>query len=89
VITGAGRRKEALPWFVLDLDSLDLDEIASALADQIDYDYRWLINSETGEIVFWTADTGIDGTTRSIWTNSTTWAWLASTRCRPGSGIRT
>jgi hypothetical protein len=46
---------------VLDLSRLDLDEIATALADQTDYEHRWLINSETGEIVFWTSDTGIDG----------------------------
>jgi hypothetical protein len=48
---------------VLDLSSLDLDEIATALADQTDYEHRWLINPQTGEIVFWTADTGIDGQT--------------------------
>ena len=46
---------------MLDLSRLDLDEIATALADQTDYEHRWLINSETGEIVFWTSDTGIDG----------------------------
>lgn len=46
---------------VLDLSRLDLDEIATALADQTDYEHRWLINPETGEIVFWTSDTGIDG----------------------------
>jgi hypothetical protein len=46
---------------VLDLDSLDLDEIATALADQTDYEHRWLINPQTGEIVFWASDTGIDG----------------------------
>jgi hypothetical protein len=48
---------------VLDLSSLDLEEIAAALADQTDYEHRWLINTETGEIVFWTSDTGIDGQT--------------------------
>ena len=48
---------------VLDLSSLDLEEIASALADQTDYEHRWLINPETGEVVFWTSDTGIDGQT--------------------------
>ena len=46
---------------VLDLTVLDLDEIATALADQTDYEHHWLINSETGEIVFWTRDLGIDG----------------------------
>jgi hypothetical protein len=48
---------------VLDLSSLDLEEIASALADQTDHEHRWLINPATGEVVFWTSDTGIDGQT--------------------------
>ena len=48
---------------MLELSSLDLEEIANALADQTDYEHRWLINPQTGEIVFWTADTGIDGQT--------------------------
>jgi hypothetical protein len=51
------------PGPVLELSSLDLDEIANALSDQADYEHRWLINPRTGEIVFWTADTGIDGQT--------------------------
>jgi len=46
---------------MLDLGSLDLEEIGNALADQTDYEHRWLIDPRTGEIVFWTADTGIDG----------------------------
>jgi hypothetical protein len=48
---------------MLDLSSIDLEEIANALADQTDYEHRWLINPDTGEIAFWTADTGIDGQT--------------------------
>jgi hypothetical protein len=48
---------------VLDLSRVDLEEIATALADQTDYEHRYLINPQTGEIVFWTADTGIDGQT--------------------------
>jgi hypothetical protein len=48
---------------VLDLSRLDLDEIAQALSDQTDYEHRWLINPDTGEILFWTSDTGIDGNT--------------------------
>ena len=48
---------------VLDLSSLDLKEIANALADQTDYEHRWLINPETGEVAYWTSDTGIDGQT--------------------------
>jgi hypothetical protein len=46
---------------MLDLDRIDVDEIATALADQTDYDHRWLIDPSTGEVVFWTSDTGIDG----------------------------
>ena len=48
---------------MLELTSLDLEEIALALADQGGYEHRWLINPQTGEIVFWTSDTGIDGQT--------------------------
>jgi hypothetical protein len=48
---------------VLDLSSIDLEEIANALADQTDYEHHWLINPDTGEIAFWTADTGVDGQT--------------------------
>ncbi len=48
---------------MLDLSSLDLQEIAGALAGQTDYEHHWLINPDTGEIAFWTADTGIDGQT--------------------------
>ena len=46
---------------MLDLDTLDLDDIATALSDQTDYEHRWLIDPRTGEIVFWTSDTGVDG----------------------------
>ena len=48
---------------MLELSSLDLGEIAIALGDQTNYEHLWLINPETGEIVFWTSDTGIDGHT--------------------------
>jgi hypothetical protein len=48
---------------VPDLSGFDLDEIASALADQDNYERAYLVNPATGEIVFWTADTGIDGHT--------------------------
>jgi hypothetical protein len=48
---------------MLELSSLDLEQIAEALADQTDYEHHWLINPHTGEIVFWTVDTGIDGQT--------------------------
>lgn len=46
---------------MLELSSLDLEEIATALADQTDYEHRWLIDPATGEVVLWTSDTGIDG----------------------------
>jgi hypothetical protein len=46
---------------MLDLNKLDLGDIATALADQTSYERGWLIDPETGEIVFWTADCGIDG----------------------------
>ena len=39
---------------VLDLSRIDLEDIASALADQNDYERHWLINPDTGEIAFWT-----------------------------------
>ena len=48
---------------MLDLTSLDLEQVGIALADQNGYEHRWLINPQTGEIAFWTADTGIDGQT--------------------------
>jgi Uncharacterised protein family (UPF0158) len=48
---------------VLDLGSFDLEEIAVALADQSDYEHHWLIDPGAGQVVFWTADGGIDGQT--------------------------
>jgi hypothetical protein len=50
-------------WTMLDLEKLDLEEIASALADQTDYEHRRLIDPQSGEIVFWTTECGIDGHT--------------------------
>ena len=49
---------------VLDLSEIDLEEVATALADQADYERQWLIDPQTGQIAFWTADTGIDGHTQ-------------------------
>lgn len=46
---------------LLDLTGLEIEEIAMALADQTDYDHRWLINPRSGRLVLWTSDTGIDG----------------------------
>ena len=40
---------------------IDVEEIATALADQTDYEHRWLIDPRSGEVVLWTSDTGIDG----------------------------
>lgn len=47
---------------MLDLSRLALDDIADALADQ-GPERQWLIDPDTGEILFWTSDTGIDGKT--------------------------
>jgi hypothetical protein len=46
---------------MLELRDIDIDEIATALADQTDYDHRWLLDPATGQVAFWTSDTGIDG----------------------------
>ncbi|QGN50915.1 UPF0158 family protein [Micromonospora sp. WMMD558] len=48
---------------MLDVRRLDLEEIAMALQDQSAYEYRWLIDRDSGEIMMWTADGGIDGKT--------------------------
>jgi hypothetical protein len=48
---------------MLEIDKFDLDEIAFALSDQNLYDeHLHLVNPETGEIVLWTREGGIDGT---------------------------
>ncbi|MER7420839.1 hypothetical protein ABT346_29335 [Micromonospora peucetia] len=62
-----------LPWLatttatgvdiMLDVRHLDLEEIATALQDQSAYEYRWLIDPVSGEVMMWTADGGIDGKT--------------------------
>ena len=54
---------EIYSGLVLDLSGLDLEQIGNALSDQTDYEHRWLISPQTGEIAFWTSDTGIDGQT--------------------------
>lgn len=46
---------------MLDLAGIDVEEIATALADQTDYEHRWLLDPRTGQVAFWTSDTGIDG----------------------------
>lgn len=48
---------------MLEIDKFDLDEIACALSDQNMYDEHLnLVNPETGDIVLWTSEGGIDGT---------------------------
>ena len=37
---------------MLNLDAIDVEEMANALADQHDYEHRWLIDPQTGE-AFW------------------------------------
>jgi hypothetical protein len=48
---------------MLELTSLDLDEIATALADQTGYEHRWLIDPRSGQVLIQTEDGGIDGRT--------------------------
>ena len=46
---------------MLDLGGIDVEEIATALTDQTDYEHRWVLDPRTGQVAFWTSDTGIDG----------------------------
>ena len=46
---------------MLDLGRIDVEEIATALADQTDDQHRWLLDPRTGQVAFWTSDTGVDG----------------------------
>jgi hypothetical protein len=46
---------------MLVLAEIDNGEIATALADQTDYEHKWLVDPRTGQVAFWTSDTGIDG----------------------------
>jgi hypothetical protein len=59
VLPGAGLA--FYPEGMLDLGRIDVEEIATALADQTDYEHRWVIDPRTGQVAFWTSDTGIDG----------------------------
>jgi hypothetical protein len=43
---------------VFDLAAIDLEEIATALEDQTDYEHRWLLDPRTAQVAFWTSDTG-------------------------------
>ena len=60
-MTGARGLLGSYAGWMLELDAVDVEEIANALADQSDYEHRWLIDPRTGEIGFWTSDLGIDG----------------------------
>jgi hypothetical protein len=60
VVSDVLRSGSYAEW-MLDLGRIDVEEIATALADQTDYEHRWLIDPRTGELVFWTSDTGING----------------------------
>lgn len=46
------------PERVLDLVGIDVDDVATALADRTDFEHRWLIDPRTGQVAFWTSDTG-------------------------------
>jgi hypothetical protein len=49
---------------MLEIEKFDLEEIAYALSDQNMFDEHLnLVNPETGEIVLWTREGGIDGKT--------------------------
>ena len=65
---------------MLDLSSLDLEEIAGALAGQTDYEHHWLVNPDTersrsGRLT--PASTGRHRPTPAGWT------WSSSSRCHP------
>ncbi|MEQ0560562.1 UPF0158 family protein [Amycolatopsis sp. NEAU-NG30] len=46
---------------MLALEKFDLEEIAAALQDQTDYEHFHLVDPRTGEMGYWTRDTGVDG----------------------------
>jgi hypothetical protein len=46
---------------MVDLAGIDVEEIATALADQTDDEHRWLLDPQTGQVAFWTSNTGTDG----------------------------
>ena len=48
---------------MFELSTVDLDEMATALQDQTAYEHRWLIDPESGQLVIWTEDGGVDGRT--------------------------
>jgi hypothetical protein len=46
---------------MFELEQLEAEDIATALADQTDCERRWPIDPRTGKLEFWTSDLGIDG----------------------------
>ncbi len=60
---------------MFELTSLDLGEIATALADQESYEHRWLIDPRTGQIAFWTADCWTNGSSTMAWPARSTAFW--------------
>src|SRR5690349_1958660 len=48
---------------MLDLSTVDLEEIATALQDQTGWEYCWLFDPQSGQVGLWTEDGGIDGRT--------------------------
>ncbi|MEO8829939.1 hypothetical protein [Lapillicoccus sp.] len=46
---------------MLDVGGIDVEEIATALADQTYDEHRWFLDPRTGQFAFWTSDTGVDG----------------------------
>jgi hypothetical protein len=45
---------------VIDLESVDMEMLATALADQGGWEHRWLFDSRTGETSFWSSDDSAD-----------------------------
>lgn len=58
---GRGSGPGVIVATALDLNSINLEDIALALSDQDHDEHMRLINPETGAIEYWTPDTGIDG----------------------------
>lgn len=46
---------------MLDPTGIDLDDLATALADQTDGDHAWFFDPRTGQLQLWTSDFGLDG----------------------------
>lgn len=43
---------EFYPVWVLELGGVDVEAIATALSDQIDYEHGWLLDPRTGQVAF-------------------------------------